>query len=135
MDQDDSLKNEQVERVLSPHPLSFMKLQSLCLFLIIWGVLVGWLVNFSEYKDLFTGNEWFPVLAWGLVILLAGVIASLITIRWSIFFMFLGVFAGGLGLMISQNWLKDSGIFIPFYSVSVSIIGFLMVEWYRRSHK
>jgi len=135
MDQDESLKNEQVERVLSPHPLSFMKLQSLCLFLIIWGILVGWLVNFSEYKNLFFGNEWFPILAWALVLLLAGVIASLITIRWSIFFMYLGVFAGGIGLMVSQNWIGDAGIFIPFYSISVSIIGFLIVEWYRRSHK
>jgi len=49
--------------------------------------------------------------------------------------MYLGVFAGGIGLMVSQNWIGDAGIFIPFYSISVSIIGFLIVEWYRRSHK
>ncbi|MFW6149643.1 MAG: PH domain-containing protein [Atribacterota bacterium] len=135
MDQNDILENEQVEKILSPHPLSFMRLQSLCLFLIIWGVLVGWVVNFSVHKDLFSGNEWFPVLAWGLVLLLVGVVASLLTIQWSIFFLYLGVFAGGLGLMWSQGWLVDSGIFIPFYSVGISIIGFLIVEWYRRSHK
>ncbi len=135
MDQEESLRNEHVERVLSPHPLSFMKLQSLCLFLIIWGILLGWLVNFSEYKNLFSGNEWFPILAWALVLLLVGVIASLITIKWSIFFMYLGMFAGGLGLMWSQGWIKDAGIFIPFYSVATSIVGFLLVEWYRRSHK
>jgi hypothetical protein len=64
MDQNEILENERVEKSLSPHPLSFMRLQSLCLFLIIWGVLVGWLVNFSEFKDLFIGNEWFPLLAW-----------------------------------------------------------------------
>ncbi|UCF12339.1 MAG: PH domain-containing protein [Thermoplasmatales archaeon] len=135
MIQNDLLENEQVEKILSPHPLSFMKLQSLCLFLIIWGVLVGWLVNFSEYKDLFSSNEWFPVLAWGLVLLLVGVIASLLTIKWSIFFFYLGMFAGGLGLMLSQGWLADSGVFIPFYSVAISIIGFLIVELYRKSHK
>lgn len=135
MDQNDLLENEQVEKILSPHPLSFMRLQSLCLFLIIWGVLVGWLVNFSEYKDLFNSNEWFPVLAWGLVLLLVGVIASLLTIKWSIFFLYLGMFAGGLGLMLSQGWLVDSGVFIPFYSVAISIIGFLIVELYRKSHK
>jgi hypothetical protein len=111
-----------------------MRLQSLCLFLIIWGVLVGWLVNFSEFRGLFT-TEWIPILAWGLVLLVVGVIASLITIQWSIFFLYLGLFFGGLGLMFSQGWLKDSGIFIPFYSVAVSIIGFLIVELYRRSHK
>jgi hypothetical protein len=135
MIQNDLLENEKVEKILSPHPLSFMRLQSLCLFLIIWGVLVGWLVNFSEYKDLFSSNEWFPVLAWGLVLLLVGVIASLLTIKWSIFFLYLGMFAGGLGLMLSQGWLVDSGVFIPFYSVAISIIGFLIVELYRKSHK
>jgi hypothetical protein len=84
MDQNDLLENEHIEKILLPHPLSFMRLQSLCLFLIIWGVLVGWLVNFSEYRELFL-TEWIPILAWGLVLLLVGVIASLITIRWSIF--------------------------------------------------
>ncbi len=135
MDQNEILENERVEKSLSPHPLSFMRLQSLCLFLIIWGVLVGWLVNFSEYKDLFIGNEWFPLLAWGLVLLLVGVIASLLTIQWSIFFLFLGVFGGGLALMLSQGILNDSGVFIPFYSVAISILGFLIVELYRRSHR
>lgn len=135
MDQNDLLENEQVEKILSPHPLSFMRLQSLCLFLIIWGVLLGWLVNFSEYESLFGGNDWFPLLAWGLVLLFVGVIASLITIQWSIFFLYLGIFTGGLGLIVTQGWLKDSGVFIPFYSVAISIIGFLIVELYRRSHK
>jgi len=78
------LRNEQYEKVLSPHPFSFMQFQSLCLFLIIWGVVVGWLVNFSDYKDLFSPSPWLPVLAWGLVMLLFGVIASLILIRWRI---------------------------------------------------
>jgi len=134
--EEDLLKNERIERILSPHPLSFMKLQSLCLFLIIWGVVVGWLVNFSEWKNLFAG-EWLPVLAWGLVLLLVGVIASLIAIRWSVFFLFLIVFVCGLGLMLWQNWLTAEivPVFIPFYSVAVSIVGFLIVELYRRSHK
>ena len=135
MDQEELLDNERVEKMLSPHPLSFMKLQSVCLFLTIWGVLLGWLVNFSEYRELFSGNEWYPVLIWGTVLLLAGVIASLVAIRWSIFFLYLGVFAGWIGVMFSQGWLDNTGVFIPFYSIAVSIIGFLIVELYRRSHK
>jgi len=133
--EEDLLKNEHIQRVLSPHPLSFMKLQSLCLFLIIWGVVVGWLVNFSEWKGLFSGNVWLPVLAWGLVLLLVGVVTSLIAIRWSIFFLYLAVFVSALGLMLWQNWLSESALFIPMFSVAVSIVGFLMVELYRRSHK
>ncbi len=136
-EKEEFLENELIEKSLSPHPLSFMKLQSLCLFLIIWGVVLGWLVNFSEYKSLFLGSEWFILLAWGLVILLVGVIASLVAIRWMIFFLFLAVFVGAIAIMIWQNWLnKDvAPVFIPFYSVAISIIGFLIVEIYRRSHQ
>jgi len=136
-EKEEFLENELIEKSLSPHPLSFMKLQSLCLFLIIWGVVLGWLVNFSEYKTLFSGNEWFILLAWGLVLLFVGVIASLILIRWTIFFLYLSVFVSAIALMIWQNWLnKDvAPLFIPFYSFAVSIIGFLIVEIYRRSHQ
>jgi hypothetical protein len=134
MDQEESLRNEHVERVLSPHPLSFMKLQFLCIFLIVWGILVLWLVNFSEYTDFFNG--WYMVVVvWSLVLLLVGVIASLITIRWSIFFLYLGIVAGGIGLMASLGWLDAAKLFIPIWSVCMSILGFLLVEWYRRSHK
>ena len=135
MAQEELLDNEKVEKILSPHPLSFMRLQALCIFLIVWGVLILWLVNFSEYSGLLSSNEWYPILVWALVLLLVGVIASLITIQWSIFFLFLGVVAGGLALMLSQGWLDDSNIFIPAYSVGISIVGFLIVECYRRSHK
>ena len=135
MQKEDLLENEHVEKILSPHPLSFMRLQSLCIFLIIWGVVLGWLINFSEYASLFAGNEWLPLLAWGLVLLLVGIIASLVTIQWSIFFLYLGVFFGGTALMLWQGWLPDAGLFIPFYSVGMAIVGFLIVEWYRRSHK
>ena len=134
MDQEEPLKNEQIERVLSPHPLSFMKLQFLCIFLIVWGVVVLWLVNVSEYNGVF--NEWYMVLVvWGLILLLVGVIASLITIRWSIFFLYLGIVAGGIGLMASLGWLDAAKLFIPIWSICMSILGFLLVEWYRRSHK
>jgi len=134
MDQEEPLKNEQIERVLSPHPLSFMRLQFLCIFLIVWGVVVLWLVNVSEYNGVF--NEWYMVLVvWGLILLLVGVIASLITIRWSIFFLYLGIVAGGIGLMASLGWLDAAKLFIPIWSVCMSILGFLLVEWYRRSHK
>jgi len=135
MKDEDLLKDEKLEKVLSPHPLSFMKYQSLCIFLIVWGVVAGWLVNFSEYSGMLGGNEWFPIFMWGAVLILAGVAASLVTVRWSIFFLYLVIFLGGLGLILWQNWLGAAGIFIPFYMIAVSIIGFLFVEWYRRSHK
>ena len=129
------LKNEQMERVLSPHPLSFMKLQSLCIFVIVWGIIVWWLTDFSEYAGMFSGNDWFPLILWGLILLLVGVIASLVAIQWSIFFLYLGVLAGAVGLIFWQHWEAYIPLFIFIYSIAVSIVGFLIVELYRRSHK
>ena len=127
------LKNEQVERILSPHPLSFMKLQMLCIFVIVWGILVWWLTTSSEYKSILSG--WYPLILWGLVLLFIGIIASLVAIQWTIFFLYLAVFAGGLGLIFWQHWEDNIVVFIPLYSIAVSIVGFLIVELYRRSHK
>jgi membrane protein YdbS with pleckstrin-like domain len=129
------LKNEQIERMLSPHPLSFMKLQTLCIFVIVWGAVVWWLTEFSEYSSVFSGSIWYPLILWGLVLLLVGVIASLISIQWTIFFLYLGVFAGAIGLLFWQHWENDIRLFIFIYSIAVSIVGFLIVELYRRSHK
>jgi membrane protein YdbS with pleckstrin-like domain len=135
MKDEDLLKDEKLEKVLSPHPLSFMKYQSLCIFLIIWGVLVFWLVTFSEYRSMISMHEWTPIILWGVVLIIAGIAASLVTVRWSIFFLYLGIFLGGIGLMLWQNWISAAGGFIPVYMIAMSIIGFLLVEWYRRSHK
>jgi membrane protein YdbS with pleckstrin-like domain len=129
------LKNEQIERVLSPHPLSFMKLQTLCIFVIVWGIVVWWLTKFSEYAGTFSGNNWYPLILWGLVLLLIGVIASLVAIQWTIFFLYLGVFASAIWLIFWQHWENDIPLFVFIYSIAVSIIGFLIVELYRRSHK
>ena len=134
MNQDELLENEQIEKILSPHPLSFMGLQSLCIFLILWGILLGWLVNFSEFKDYFL-NPWLTLAVWGIILMVVGVIASLLTIRWRIFFFYLGVFIGGIVILFWLGNSNEVSIFIPFYSVSVSILGFLIVELYRRSHK
>jgi membrane protein YdbS with pleckstrin-like domain len=129
------LKNEQIERILSPHPLSFMKLQALSIFVIVWGIVVWWLTNSSEYAGIFAGNIWYRLILWGLVLLFIGVAASLVAIQWTIFFLYLGVFSGALVLIFWQHWENNIALFIPLYSIAVSIVGFLIVELYRRSHK
>jgi len=135
MDQNSLLENEHVEKILSPHPLSFMSLQSLCIFLIVWGVLIGWFAIFSEWRDTLFGGFIQIIFSWSIVLLIVGVIASLLTIRWRIFFLYLGVVAGGIGLIFWQNWQDISGAVLSYYTILVSIIGFLIVELYRRSHK
>jgi len=134
MDQEELLNRENVEKVLSPHPLSFMGLQTLCIFLIIWGLIIGWLVNFSEFKGWFT--NWLVILfAWSIVLLVVGVAASILTIRWRIFFMYLAIVLCGTGLILWQGWEEIAGIILPYFTVLISIAGFLLVELYRRSHK
>lgn len=134
MSDEELLKNEKLEKMLSPHPLSFMRYQALCVFLIIWGVVLYWLVNVSEWQAWFT--EFYKLaIVWAIVLLIVGIIVSLTTIRWSVFFMYLGIVIGGLGLMFWQSWQNTANIFIPIYTISISFIGFLLVEWYRRSHK
>ncbi len=135
MSDDEILKGEKIEKVLSPHPFSFMNLQSLCIFLIIWGLLSAWIINFSEWSPAFEGNFWLSLFLWGIGLLLAGIVASLLTVRWSIFFLYLGVFAGGTGLIFLLSIDGAIGLFAPAWTISMSIIGFLLVEWYRRSHK
>jgi len=89
-----------------------MKLQALSIFVIVWGVVVWWLTELSSYANIFSGNEWFPLILWGLVLLLVGVVASLVTIQWSIFFLYAAVFIGGLALVFWQHWQKDASLFI-----------------------
>lgn len=134
MDQEDLLEKERVEKRLSPHPFSFMKLQSLCIFLIVWGVLVGWLAIFSNLHSFFD-NYVITISVWAAVMIIVGIIASLLTIRWSILILFAAIIGGGIGLMMWLNLLDSSSVFIPFYMIAVSIVGFLIVELFRRSHK
>ena len=135
MENEELLKEEKLEKILSPHPLSFMRYQSLAIFLIVWGVVLGWIVNFSEWRNSLFSEYYLVLVAWSLVLLIAGIISALTTIRWRIFFMYLLIVLGGIGLIFWQGWQDSTNIFIPIYTVSVSIIGFLLIEWYRRSHK
>ena len=135
MNKEDLLKNEEVEKRLSPHPLSFMRFQSLSVFLIIWGIITGWTVNFSDWSANFNDNFWLTLSFWGIGLLLAGVVASLITVRWRIFFLYLAVFASGTGIIFWLSLQDSIGVFLSFYTVGISVIGFLIVELYRRSHQ
>ncbi|UCB58869.1 MAG: PH domain-containing protein [Thermoplasmatales archaeon] len=135
MKDEELLTNEIKEKILSPHPLSFMKFQALCIFLLLWGIIVGWMINFSEWQGAFTDNIWLALSFWGIGLLLVGVIASLSTIKWSIFLLYLVVFLTGTLIIIWQEIQNAIGLFVPIYTIVASIIGFLLVEWYRRSHK
>lgn len=130
------LDKEKVKRELTPHPLSFMGLQSICLFILIWGFVLLWLMDYSPYwKEMkFFGGTITAILIWWIGLLAGGVIASLLAIRWRIFFLYLGILVVGTILMYWQGWQDSYELFIPIYSILVSIIGFIFVDIYRRSH-
>jgi membrane protein YdbS with pleckstrin-like domain len=134
MDDDELLTQEKIEKSLSPHPLSFMGLQSLCIFLIAWGLIFGWLVNFSEFIELFD-NVLLQIAVWALVLLVVAIAASILKVLWRIFFLYLFVVLIAIAIIYWFNLQEASGVFLPVYTVIVSIIGFLIVELFRRSHK
>ncbi|HDO19656.1 MAG TPA: hypothetical protein ENG74_02910 [Thermoplasmatales archaeon] len=131
------LKDEHIEKILTPHPLSFMGLQSLWIFYLLWGFLLWWISSFSQYAYIF--NNWLVLLAvwWGIV-LFAGVVASLTAIRWRFFFMYLAILSLGTVLCWYFGWLFDAGslkTFILLYSLCISALIALVVYAYVRSHK
>jgi len=135
------LQGEEIKREFSPHPLSFFGLQSLWLFLAIWGIFLWWLVNSAYWSDFsfWLGKNVLVNLSisilWLMGIIIAGVIASVIMIRWRILFIYLSIFAVGVILSMWIGWVEEMGLFVPAYSIFISFIGFLAIEIYRRSHK
>jgi membrane protein YdbS with pleckstrin-like domain len=135
------LDKEKIEREVIPHPLSFMGLQSICLFILVWGFVLLWLINspyWNGIENFFHGAVWpstiMAIVIWWVVLLVGGAIASLLAIRWRIFFTYLGILAIGTALMYWREWQGAYNWFIPIYSIIVSIIGFVCVDIYRRSH-
>ena len=131
------LKDEHVEKILTPHPLSFMGLQSLWLFILLWGVLLWWLATFSQYASIFS-NQFVFLGTWLGVTVLAGIIASLIAIRWRILFFYVGILLLGTIILWQTGWVNDVGIvktFVLVYSIAISALFSLSVFAYVKSHR
>ena len=131
------LKDEHVEKILTPHPLSFMGLQSLWLFILLWGVLLWWLATFSQYTSILS-NQLILLGTWWGVTVLAGVIASLVAIRWRILFFYVGILLLGTIILWQTGWINDIGTvktFVLVYSIAISALFALSVFAYVKSHR
>ncbi|HEC87283.1 MAG TPA: hypothetical protein ENI49_05395, partial [Thermoplasmatales archaeon] len=131
------LKNEHVEKILTPHPLSFMGLQSLWLFILLWGVLLWWVSIFSQYASIFSNQLIFLGTWWGVTVL-AGVIASLVAIRWRILFFYVGILLLGTIILWQTGWINEIGTvktFVLVYSIAISALSALSVFAYIKSHR
>jgi len=131
------LENERVEKELQPHPLSFMPLHSLWIFLFIWGVFLAWLFHSKYWEKL--ANNAFGIGAaasiWLLGLVIFGIIASLLMVRWRILLMYIAIFIFGMIIFWLGNVMDYVDLLIPLYTICIAIIGLFIVEIYRRSHK
>ncbi len=129
------VQHEQVGKELTPHPLSFLNLHFLWIFPCIWGIFLLWLF-YSPYWKFENGTVTTGMSAfiWLLGLIMLGIIASLLLIRWRVFLGYCTLCVGGVILA----WEFDIGnvnLFFPLYTIFLSLIGFPVVEAYRRSHR
>jgi len=129
----DLIKNEHVERELTPHPLSFFNLHSLWIFLFAWGIFLLWLF-YSPYWSSDGVAIGINIFVWLSGILIFGIIASLLLIRWRIFFIYCTFCIVGIVLIWKFN-IDNVTFFLPFYTIVASLAGIPLVEAYRRSHR
>jgi len=135
--EEDLLKGEKIERILTPHPFSFMGLQSLWFFLLIFGIILWWSTNYSQYSNFF-GSSIIVLAVWWAGLIIAGIVASLVSIRWRFFFLYISVASLGTFLAWKFNWLRDGGatsLFILVYSLCISVLIFLGVYIFVKSHR
>lgn len=132
------LENEIIHQKFQPHKLSFIGLYILSIYIIIWTLFIFWLIN-SPYWD--TVGSILPfesisimILWWG-GLLTGGIIASLLLVKWRIFFIYLGILLIGTLTMHYQNWNVENNFFILVYAALISLCGLLIIDIYRRSHK
>ncbi len=132
------LENEIIHQKFRPHKLSFIGSYILSTYIIIWSLFVFWLIN-SPYWDSVSSALPFDSLSiialWWVGLLAGGIIASLLLVKWRIFFIYLGILLVGTLIMHYQRWNFEYTFFIPAYAAVISLCGLLFIDIYRRSHK
>lgn len=134
MNKIDIIQNEHIEKELTPHPLSFFYLHSLWISLFIWGIFLLWFF-YSPYWGSNEGiTKGMSILIWFLGPLIFGIIISIILIRWRVFFAYCVFCIGGI-LLIWKFDVDKVTLFLPFYTIFLSLSGLPLVEIYRKSHR
>jgi hypothetical protein len=130
----DLVQHEQIEKTLTPHPLSFLYLHSLWIGPLMWGILLLWLFHSSHWNfQNGTVDSGMGIAMWFIGLIVFGVISSLILIRWRVLVVYCALCTCGVILLWNFN-IDDVRLFLPLYTVLLSFIGFPLVEVYRRSH-
>jgi len=129
------LDNETVNTRLTPHVLSFIHLHLLWAVPVIWSIFLLWLYNAPVWDTINLGLDApLATVVWGAGLALIGVAASIILVRWRIFFASAAVIAAGLVIAWQLGLWDTTALFLPIYTMLVYLVGLPLVEIYRHSH-
>ena len=108
-----------------------MEYHALWLAPLIWGLFLAWAyVKYSIF-----GNPYVSIALWIAGLAIAGIIASLLLIRWRIFITYMII----AGIAVLIMWKFDAWnsfkLLIPAYNTIVFIFGAFVTEIYRKSHR
>jgi len=130
------LEGERVEKRLVPHVLSFAPLHLLWLAPVVWGVFLLWLYHAPVWRDINLGLEsGLAPQIWLVGLVLMGIVASLLFVRWRILMGYAAVIAAALGMAWYWGLWDAARVFFPAYTIALFLLGLPLVEVYRRSHR
>lgn len=129
------LDNETVKTKLTPHVLSFAHLHLLWALPVMWSIFLLWLYNAPVWETINLGLD-APLAAvvWIAGLVLIGVAASIVMVRWRIFFAYAAVIAIGLVVAWQLDLWSSLPLFLPLYTMLAFLAGLPLVELYRHSH-
>jgi membrane protein YdbS with pleckstrin-like domain len=131
----ESLDNETVKTRLTPHVLSFLHLHLLWAVPVMWSIFLLWLYNAPVWDTINLGLDApLAIVIWGAGLAFIGIAASIVLVRWRIFFAYAAVIAIGLVLAWQLGLWDDTGMFLPAYTMLAFLVGLPLVEIYRHTH-
>jgi len=130
------LDKEIVLKKLTPHVMSFISFHLVWFIPTLWGIILLWLFHAPVWDDINLGVETgMAAVIWSIGLVLCGIVASLIFVRWLIMLGYITII--GAGLILGWHWdvLDASSVYLPTYTITLFILGLPIVEVYRRSHR
>lgn len=148
---------------LRPHPMSFIHLYGMALFLIFWGLFLHWLWGSSSHwasledrigslplsnwlseSALGIGAAGGATALWVIGLLIAGFVAAHLLVDrggYRFFMISIGIGVLGIGIIGYQAKYHSDGIvefyewFLPALSVGMGAVGFIGIDYYRRGFR
>jgi membrane protein YdbS with pleckstrin-like domain len=116
--------------------MSFITLHLVWVIPVLWGAVLLWLFHAPVWDDINLGIEsGMATLIWGTGLVLCGIVASLLFVRWRIMLGYAAIIGMGLILGWYGDVLDAARVYLPAYTITLFVTGLPLVEMYRRSHR